>query len=70
MLSDELDRSNSPSTREMVSLVVKNSLTHQAEVIAQLVATRVAAHRNCVSPTFDPFVDPKFMAMIHGYLPA
>jgi len=35
-------------------------------VIAQLEAIRVAAHL----PGFEPSVDPKFMAMIHGYFPA
>ena len=67
LLSVELDRSNSPSTRDKLSLVVKPlSTTQCAAVIAQLEATRVAAQ----PPGLDPSVDPKLMAMIQGYFPA
>ena len=67
LLSEELDRSNSPSTKERLSLLKEPlSVMQCAAVIAQLEATRVAAQ----PPGLDPSLDPKLMAMIQGYFPA
>ena len=67
LLSEELDRSNSPSTRESLSLVSDpDSVMQCAAVIAQLEDTSVAAH----PPGFEPLVEPKLIAMIQGYFPA